>query len=210
MDAVDALIDLDVTINDNEIYDQILERIDRDFKLTDFIFFQSIKNNSDDHCLRLDIQIYVKFSLFKMKHRKKCENSKLNISKHSTNLKQGYQCDFCNKSGHTSDYCYSNPKSKKHKDSKREYERTTKKPNIQLHTASPTSIRRHKLRDQTFVDSGATDHLFCDEKIFDSESLHSSSLECGPKNLAITGIGTLNIKQHAQSSLLKISFLYRT
>lgn len=41
VDAIDALIDLDVRVHDNDMYDHILEGLERDFRLTDFLFFLS-------------------------------------------------------------------------------------------------------------------------------------------------------------------------
>lgn len=58
-DAIDALIDLEVNVDDTDMSDMILEGLERDFRLTDFLFFQSTQDNSDYHRLIADIEVYV-------------------------------------------------------------------------------------------------------------------------------------------------------
>ena len=190
-DAIDALIDLDVNVDDNEMSDHILEGLERDFRLTDFLFFQSTQDNSDYHRLIADIQVYVNSPSFKMKYGRRNKSHKANVTyKFEKKKKNSYHCDFCKKSGHTADYCYSNPQSKKYKGSKE-----SDKPNIQLHTSTVAKQGLQGLTDQIVIDSGATDHFFCNLKMFIGDiRQHSSFLECAAGNIAITGIGTVRLE----------------
>ena len=49
-----------------KISDQILEGLELDFRLMEFLFFQSTQDNSDYHRLIADIQVYVSSPSFKM------------------------------------------------------------------------------------------------------------------------------------------------
>ncbi len=190
-DAIDALIDLDVNIDDNEMSDQILEGLERDFRLTDFLFFQSTQDNSDYHRHIADIQVYVNTKSFKMKYGLKGKSHKANLTtKTAKKKKNSFFCDFCKKSGHTTDYCYSNPKSKKYKGHKE-----GKKSNVQLHTTNIANPSVQKLRNFIVLDSGATDHFFSDKTLFvDDIQEYSSSLECASGTIPITGIGTVKFE----------------
>lgn len=190
-DAIDALIDLDMTIDDNDMSDHILEGLERDFRLTDFLFFQSTQDSSDYHRLIADIQVYVNSPSFKMKYGKRNKSHKANVtSKSQKKNKNSYHCEFCKKSGNTADYCFKNPQSKKYRGAK-----DSEKPNIQLQVSAVPSDGLKGLTDQIVVDSGATDHFFCNSKMFIGEIRpHSSFLECASGNLSITGIGTVRIE----------------
>jgi hypothetical protein len=126
-----------------------------------------------------------------MKYGRKGKSHKINLSTKTEKKKSNtYFCDFCKKSGHTDDYCYSNPKSKKYKGKKEE-----KKPNVQLHSTMVDNPNVQKLRNQIVFDSGATDHFFCDKRLFVGEiQEYSSSLECASGKLSITGIGTVKFE----------------
>lgn len=190
-DAIDALIDLDVNVDDNNMSDLILEGLERDFRLTDFLFFQSTQDNLDYHRLIADIQVYINSPSFKMKYGKRGKSHKVNLtSKFQKKKKNSYHCDFCNKSGHTADYCYTNPSSKKYKGKIDEA-----KPNVQLHTSIIANKTLNEFYDKVVVDSGATDHFFCNPTMFAGEIRpHSSFLECASGNLAISGIGSVRLE----------------
>lgn len=192
-DAIDTLIDLDININDNEISDQILEGLESDFRLTDFLFFQSTQDNSDYHRLIADIQVYVSSPSFKMKYGKRIKSHKSNLTTKvlkKEKKKNSYHCDFCKKSGHTADFCYSNPASKKYKGKK-----DSEKPNIQLHTTTLSNHGLQNLCNQVVIDSGATDHFFCNPRMFVGNIRpHVGTLECATGNLPITGIGTVKLE----------------
>lgn len=190
-DAIDALIDLEINIDDNEMSDLILEGLERDFRLTDFLFFQSTQENSDYHRLIADIQVYVNSPSFKMKYGKRTKPFKANYTSNSKGKKRNtYHCDYCNKSGHSKDYCYVNPQSKKYKG-----EEKVDKLNVQLHTSQVAKQDLQNLRDQVVLDSGATDHFFCNEDMFIGEMRpFTSSLECASGNIPITGIGSVKFE----------------
>lgn len=82
-DAIVALIDLDVSVDDNEMFDHILKRMNKCFWLTDFLFFLSIQNNLDYPGLIADIQIYVSSLLLKMKYGERNKGLKAKFVKKS-------------------------------------------------------------------------------------------------------------------------------
>lgn len=127
-DAIDQLIAMDISVQDNQMCDIILEGLEMDTRLTEFLFFQSTQENDNYHKLITEIETYVTTPSFKLKYGNnnktnyKAHNNRRNFNKKSTsNFKLGsgpsksnvFHCDFCNKSGHTSDYCFVNPNSKK-------------------------------------------------------------------------------------------------
>lgn len=115
--AINALIDLDVTINDNEISDQILEGHEQDFRHTDFLFFQSTRSNSDHHQYINDILVYLNTFSFKIKYGEWKKTHKAYFASKSKRKENNkiYFCEFCKKSGHTAEYSLVNPDSKKDK-----------------------------------------------------------------------------------------------
>lgn len=84
-----------------------------------------------------------------------------------------YHRDFCNKSGHAADYCYSNSKFIKYKEQKVE-----EKPNIQLHTTVLT------------ITNETTDRFYYDVNMFVGDiSPYPEFFECASGKISITGIG---------------------
>lgn len=190
-DAIHVLIDLNVQVDDNNMSDLILEVLEREFRLTGFLFFQSTRINLDYHRLIADIQVNVNTFHFKMKYGERNKTHKVNISKRSETRKEiNYHWDFCNKSGYTADYCYSNPRFVMYKEPKVE-----DKPNIQQHATFVANSNVPKLRNKVAVDSRASVYFFCDTNLFVGNITPcSDSLECASGILPITGIGTVTLE----------------
>lgn len=173
--------------------DQILEGLERDFCLTDFLFFQSTQDNSGYHHLIADFQVSVNSPSFKMNCGKRNKSPRANVtSKLQKKNKMFYHRELCKKSGYTAGCCYKNPESKKYKGGKdgKDFE----KPNIQLHTSVVPNRGLKGLAEQALVDSEATDHFFCNPEIFEGEIRpHSSLLECASGNISIKGTGTVRL-----------------
>lgn len=70
-DAINALTDIDMTVNDNDMSVYILGGLEADFQLPDFHFFLATPEYSDYHCLVADIQAYINSPSFKMKYEKR-------------------------------------------------------------------------------------------------------------------------------------------
>lgn len=176
-DAIDQLIGLDISVNDSELSDSILEGLERDFRLTEFLFFQATRIHTDFLKLITDIQVYVNSPSFKTKYGRKRRPYKSNLTVKSKNAKpnkNSCHCDFCGKNGHAMDYCYSNPSSKKYRGNKQ-----TPKPEIQLNTTMIGNTYKNYLEDCVVLDSGATNQFFGNEEMLIGEiESHCSVLEC--------------------------------
>lgn len=109
-DAIDALADFDMTVGDSDMSDYILEGLEREFRLTDFLLFYLAQNNSNYLHLLADIRVYNNFLSFKAKCKKRSKSHKANVSTESKFKKNlSYQCKLYKKPGHAADYCYRNP-----------------------------------------------------------------------------------------------------
>lgn len=79
-DAIDALIDLDVKVVCNDMSDQILELVERDFRLTDHLSFQLTQENFGYHRFIADILVYSNSPSIKLKYGKRDKTHKVNMS----------------------------------------------------------------------------------------------------------------------------------
>ena len=205
-DAIDELIGLDIDVNDGDMSESILEGLEKDFRLTDFLFFQSTQDNNEHLKLISDIRVYVNSPSFKMKYgrRRKYHKSNLSLkSKRGHNKKTTYHCDFCGKDGHTDNYCYANPNSKKYKGTKEK-----KKPEIQLHTTQINKNRNRNLRNDVILDSGATNHFFGNRQMFVGRiDGYDGILECASGNMKIIGKGKVKIETE-ESNIVIENVLY--
>ena len=171
-----------------------------DTRLTEFLFFQSTQENDNYHKLITEIETYVSTPSFKLKYGNtkkisyKAHSNRRNFNKkNASNFKLGsgprksnvYHCDFCNKNGHTSDYCFVNPNSKKFK----------KKTHSEMNCARKANMTAHSYTRDIILDSGATDHFFGDLSMFDGELKKvKESLYSAGGDLLITGKGSVSIE----------------
>ena len=191
-DAADELVALDVKINDSAMCDAILEGLETDFRLTDFLFFQSTQDNNDYYKLISDIKVYVNSPSFKIKYGRKKKKAYTSITTRKTDdnsqNKNDFHCDYCGKDGHTEAYCWNNPKSKKIRKPK------TKKPDVALHVTQVSNRTDKILLQNIIIDSAATSHFFGNRNMFIGIiKPYSGELECASGTLPITGIETVGI-----------------
>ena len=91
-ETADELVALDININDSDMFNAILDGLEKDFRLTDFLFFQSTQdNNTDYYKLLSDIKVYIGSPSFRMKYpvkKKKAYNVIENFKKQSSRSKR--------------------------------------------------------------------------------------------------------------------------
>lgn len=80
-DAIDQLIAMDITCQDEQMCDLILEGLEMDTRLTEFLFFQSTQPNSSYLKLITEIETYITTRSFQLKYGTK---NKLKYKAHST------------------------------------------------------------------------------------------------------------------------------
>lgn len=182
-DAVDVLICQDISVDENVISDQFLERLEKKFRLTDFLFFQSRQDDSDYHLLIADTLVYVNTSWFKVKYRSegKTHKAHLVIKKQKgtgSPIIAIFAINFCIlRSSATLIKSQKNYKGLQSKEN----------PSIQPHTAAITNRTVRKLRSHVLLDPGAAHHFFCDEVCFvGGIHRHVGLLECASGNVPIT------------------------
>ena len=182
--------------------DSILEGLEKDFRLTDFLFFQSTQENNDYMKLISDIRVYVNSPSFKMKYGRKKKFHRTHFSvktKHGSSKKNFYHCDFCKKDRHTKEYCYSNPESKKYKGKAKDG-----KPKIQLHTTTVKSHQMGCMKNEVILNSGATNHFFGSRDLFMGPlDSYDGTLECASGNLKIVGRGKVRIESRYSTMIIE-------
>ena len=158
-DAIDALIAVDVEVNDQDMCDSILEGLENDYRFSDFIFFHGSQEAKDYMDLINRIREYTQSKAFTRKYKKNHFKNKNEANftqgKSTKKKKNNYHCCFCNKDGHSDDYCFVNPASPKYKG-----EEKIKKKHVSMNCVQDLSQANASSYRDVVVDSGATSHFF--------------------------------------------------
>lgn len=99
-EVIDAIIDLDITVDGNEMSDQIWEGLKPDFHFTDFLIYRSLSKSLNYYRFIIDILACFSTPSFKMKYGKRAKSQKASFVSNSwQNYKKAFCCDYCKKAG---------------------------------------------------------------------------------------------------------------
>jgi hypothetical protein len=203
-DAIDALIAADMTVDDEEMCDLILEGLEKDYRFSDFIFFHSSKEQADYISLINHIREYSQSKAFGSKYKTKNFRSKneVNYTNSHRSVNKSRHCEFCKKKGHTVEYCFKNPKSKNFKGKKDDSSMITNESGKSVVFYTPTEEFECK-KNEIILDSGASSHFFGNRNVFLSMTPVDEYLSTSGSTLRITHIGDVLIKTRYKDVILR-------
>ena len=212
-DAIDALIAVDVSIDEQDMCDSILEGLENDYRFSDFIFFHGAQDSKDYMSLINRIREYTQSKAFTRKYKKKGfkTQNEANLANGKFNKKKtnNYHCNFCEKDGHTEDYCFSNPASPKFKGAKnkKNVSFANLKTNVSMNCYQAEVSNSASSTYDIVVDSGATSHFFGNPAVFIQMKPCKEYLTTPAGQLPITHIGEVQIEtSFANITLTNVKF----